>query len=147
MRRGGCPKVSLLVSLDWARPQARMSVTAVYDLVRRLARRLDLHLVVDNYGTHKHPEVREWLAAHPRFHMHFTPTSGSWLNLVERWFSSLTTRRIRRGVFRSVRELERAIREYITLNNQDPRPFVWTKTAPQILRKIRLCKDELASGH
>jgi transposase len=114
---------------------------------RETPRRRELHLVVDNYGTHKHPEVRAWLRDHPRFHIHFTPTSGSWLNLVERWFSLLTTRRIRRGVFRSVRELERAIREYIAVNNEDPTPFVWTKGARQILRKVRLCKEALASGH
>src|SRR6266852_5038121 len=97
---------------------------------------LEVHLILDNYGTHKTAIIRTWLAKRPRFHVHFTPTYGSWLNLVERWFAELTNKRIRRGVFRSVKELETAIREYIEIHNQDPTPFVWTRTADQILASI-----------
>ena len=97
---------------------------------------LDVHIIVDNYGTHKTALIRKWFAKRPRFHIHFTPTYGSWINLVERWFAELTNKRIRRGVFRSVKELEAAIREYIDVHNEDPKPFVWTKTADQILASI-----------
>lgn len=97
---------------------------------------LDVHIVMDNYGTHKTAIVRKWFAKRPRFHVHFTPTYGSWLNLVERWFAEITNKRIRRGIFRSVKELESAIREYIGIHNEDPRPFVWTRTADQILASI-----------
>jgi len=97
---------------------------------------LDVHIIVDNYGTHKTAIIRKWFAKRPRFHVHFTPTYGSWINLVERWFDELTNKRIRRGVFRSVQELEAAIREYIDVHNEDPKPFVWTKTADQILASI-----------
>ena len=97
---------------------------------------LDVHIIVDNYGTHKTALIRNWFAKRPRFHVHFTPTYGSWINLVERWFAELTNKRIRRGVFRSVKELETAIREYIDVHNEDPKPFVWTKTADQILASI-----------
>jgi len=97
---------------------------------------LDVHIVLDNYGTHKTALIRKWFAKRPRFHLHFTPTYGSWINLVERWFAEITNRRIRRGVFRSVRELEAAIREYIDVHNEAPKPFVWTRTADQILASI-----------
>ena len=97
---------------------------------------LDVHIIVDNYGTHKTALIRKWFAKRQRFHVHFTPTYGSWINLVERWFAELTNKRIRRGVFRSVKELEAAIREYIDVHNEDPKPFVWTKTADQILASI-----------
>jgi transposase len=97
---------------------------------------LDVHIIVDNYGTHKTAIIRKWFAKRPRFHVHFTPTYGSWINLVERWFAELTNKRIRRGVFRSVKDLEAAIREYIDVHNEDPKPFVWTKTADQILASI-----------
>jgi transposase len=96
---------------------------------------LDVFIIVDNYGTHKTAIIRKWFAQRPRFHVHFTPTYGSWI-LVERWFAELTNKRIRRGVFRSVQELEVAIREYIDVHNEDPKPFVWTKTADQILASI-----------
>ena len=100
--------------------------------LRRLDREfppeLDLHLILDNYGTHKHPQVKNWLAKHRRFQLHFTPTSSSWLNLVERWFGKLTDKRIRRGTFYSVKQLERAIQEYLAENNRQPKPFVWTAT-------------------
>lgn len=107
---------------------------------------LQIHLIMDNYGTHKTALIRKWLAKRPRFYVHFTPTYGSWLNLVERWFAELTNKRIRRGVFRSVKELETAIREYIDVHNETPRPFVWTRTADQILDSIaRYAQRTLAS--
>jgi putative transposase len=91
---------------------------------------------MDNYGTHKTPLIRAWFAKRPQFHMHFTPTYGSWLNLVERWFAELTNKQLRRGVHRSVRALEGAIRAFITAHNEDGKPFVWTKTADEILASI-----------
>lgn len=97
---------------------------------------LEVHLILDNYGTHKTALIRNWFAKRPRFHLHFTPTYSSWINLVERWFAEITNKRIRRGAFRSVRELEAAIREYIDVHNENPKPFVWTKTADQILSSI-----------
>jgi transposase len=97
---------------------------------------LDVHIIVDNYGTHKSAIIRKWFAKRPRFHVHFTPTYGSWINLVERWFAELTNKRIRRGVFRSVKDLEAAIRQYIEVHNENPKPFTWTKTADQILASI-----------
>src|SRR5438128_4733027 len=97
---------------------------------------LEAHIIVDNYGTHKTALIRKWFAKRPRFHVHFTPTYGSWMNLVERWFAEITNKRIRRGVFRSLKELEAAIREYIEVHNENPKPFVWTKTADQILASI-----------
>ena len=97
---------------------------------------LDVHLICDNYGTHKSPPIANWLAAHPRFHMHFTPTYSSWLNQVERWFALLTDKQLRRGVHTSVYALEKDIREWITNWNQDPRPFTWTKTADDILERL-----------
>lgn len=107
---------------------------------------LDVHLILDNYGTHKTAVIRKWLLKRPRFHVHFTPTYGSWLNLVERWFAELTNKRIRRGVFRSVRELESAIREYIDFHNEAPKPFVWTRTADEILDSLaRYARRTLAS--
>jgi transposase len=97
---------------------------------------LDLHLICDNYATHKTPAVKTWLAAHPRFHLHFTPTSGSWLNLVERWFGELTNRKLRRNTHRSVKELETDVNAWIAAWNDDPKPFVWVKTADEILDNL-----------
>jgi transposase len=97
---------------------------------------LDVHLVLDNYGTHNHPNVRAWLVKHPRFHLHFTPTSSSWLNLVERWFRELTDRAIRRGVFPSVDHLIAAIDDYLDAHNIDPKPFTWTASAASIIEKV-----------
>jgi transposase len=97
---------------------------------------LDLHLICDNYGTHKTPEIKKWLASHPRFQLHFTPTSGSWLNLVERWFGELTNRKLRRSTHRSVKELETDVEAWIETWNDDPKPFVWTKTADEILDSL-----------
>lgn len=104
---------------------------------------LDLHLIADNYATHKHPKVQAWLARRPRFHMHFIPTSSSWLNLVERFFREIITKRIRRGVFRSVEQLEQAIHAYLAAHNADPKPFVWTATLAQILPKILRAHETL----
>jgi len=116
---------------------------------------LDVHMVLDNYGTHKTALVRRWMAKRPRFlltpvnwHMHFTPTSSSWLNLVERWFAELTQKQLRRGVHRSTRELEEAIYSYMKASNENLRPFKWTKTADEILANLaRFCKRTLESGH
>ncbi len=98
---------------------------------------LQVHLILDNYATHKHPNVKTWLAKHPRFHLHFTPTSSSWLNMVERWFGKLDDKATRRGVFQSVPDLITAIETYLTTNNTNPKPFIWTATAEQILTKVR----------
>ncbi|KAB7752376.1 IS630 family transposase, partial [Mycolicibacterium mucogenicum] len=97
---------------------------------------LDVHLICDNYSTHKSPTVTKWLAAHPRFHMHFTPTYSSWLNQVERWFGLLTDQKLRRGVHRSIQALEKDIREWIADWNDNPRPFNWTKTADEIFERL-----------
>jgi transposase len=99
-------------------------------------RDLDVHLIMDNYGTHKTPLILNWFAKRPRFHVHFTPTYGSWLNLVERWFAELTNKQLRRAVHRSVAQLKAAIREFIDAHHADPKPFVWTKSADQILDSI-----------
>jgi transposase len=107
---------------------------------------LDIHLVLDNYGTHKHPSVRKWLAARPRYHLHFTPTSSSWLNQIERWFADITRKRIRRGTFRSVRDLIKAIQDYIRLYNQNPQPFHWVASASRIMRKVRKYKQTSDTG-
>ena len=115
---------------------------------REVPDHLDVHLVLDNSSTHKTPAIKRWLAAHPRFHLHFTPTSSSWLNLVERWFGELTSKLLKRGAHRSVRELNAAIRAWIKTWNDDPRPFVWTKTAEQILESLaRYCQRINQSGH
>ena len=102
-----------------------------------------LHLIVDNYATHKHPRVMSWLKRHPRFHMHFTPTSASWLNMVERWFRDLTGKRLKRGVFTSVAQLIAAIEQYIRTMNQSPKPFIWTAKASDILEKVKLARASL----
>ena len=117
----------------------------------RFLRRLDhefpgttpLHLVMDNYGTHKHPNVKAWMKKHPRFIPHFVPTSSSWLNLVERWFGELTSKRIRRGSFASVQELRNAISEFLTNWNENPKPFVWTATVESIQQKLARCRQTL----
>jgi transposase len=109
---------------------------------------LDVHLILDNYGTHKTPLIHRWLARRPRFHLHFTPTSASWLNLVERWFAQLTDKQIKRGVHRSTRALESAILAYIDHGNTTPKPFVWTKTADEILASVaRFCHRISGTGH
>ena len=108
---------------------------------------LVLHLIVDNYGTHKHPAVKRWLKRHPRLHLHFTPTSSSWLNLVERWFRDLTDKRIRRDSFDSVPDLIATIEDYIMKSNQNPQVFVWTASVEKILAKIAKCKEALDALH
>ena len=114
---------------------------------REVPLELDIHMILDNYGTHNHPNVKTWLAKRPRFHLHFTPTSSSWLNLVERWFGEITRKRIRRGVFRSVPELVAAIDDFIKVNNENPKPFVWTKKVDEILEKVSHCKAVLGTLH
>lgn len=108
---------------------------------------LDIHCIMDNYGTHKHPKVQTWLSKHPRFHFHFIPTSSSWLNLVERWFGEITRKRIRRGAFQSVDQLVKTIEDYIAHNNAAPKPFVWTKNADEIIEKVSRCKAMLETLH
>ena len=106
---------------------------------------LDLHLIVDNYGTHKHPRVKSWLRRHSRFHLHFITTSSSWLNMIERWFREITDKRIRRGTFKSVPDLIAAIMDYLENHNQNPRVFVWSAPADKILTKIAICKEALVT--
>ena len=108
---------------------------------------LDLHLIVDNYATHKHPRVKAWIGRHPRFHIHFIPTSSSWLNLVERWFREITDKRIRRGSFHNVAELIAAIEDYLKCHNQNPRVFTWKASADSIMTKIAKCKEALGTVH
>ena len=110
-------------------------------------KRLAVHLIADNYATHKHPKVQAWLKRHPRFHMHFTPTSASWLNQVERFFGLITEDRIHCGVFKSVAELETAIQQYLDQHNADPKPFVWTASATSILEKVARGRQTLESLH
>ena len=109
---------------------------------------LEIHLIVDNYGTHKTALITRWLLRHPRFHLHFTPTYSSWINQVERWFAGLSEKQIKRGSHRSTRELEKAIRGYIAVSNEHPKPFVWVKTADEILASVRrFCERTSVSGH
>ncbi len=113
---------------------------------REVPQELDVHLILDNYATHKTPAIKRWLARNPRFHLHFTPTYASWLNLVERWFAEITNRRIRRGSFRSTQALESAIRDYVENNNENPKPFIWTKTADDILQSIAAYCNEISDS-
>jgi transposase len=106
-----------------------------------------LHLILDNYATHKHPKVQKWLTKHPRFHLHFTPTSASWLNMVERFFRDLTVNRLRRGAFHSVPELVAALEKYIAQHNQEPKPFIWTAKAKDILAKVARARQKLPQKH
>jgi len=105
-----------------------------------------IHLIADNYATHKHPKVQRWLARHPRFHIYFTPTSSSWLNMVERFFRDITQNRIRRGIVRAVEELIMAIGAYIDQHNDNPKPFVWTAKAADILEKVKRARKALDIG-
>ncbi len=116
-------------------------------LDRETPQRFDIHMVLDNYQTHKHPEVCRWLKDHTRFHFHFIPTSSSWLNLVERWLAELTNKAIRRGAFPSVRSLEQTIHHYVQHNNDNPQPFVWTASAEEIIRKVNRGKVKLETLH
>src|SRR3954467_8641432 len=115
-------------------------------LDRQTPKEKEIHLIADNYATHKHPKVREWLARHPRFHVHFTPTSASWLNMVERFFRDLTHNQLRRGSFDSVEELISAVEEYLAQHNADPAPFIWTKSARDILEKVTRARQSLHKG-
>jgi transposase len=108
---------------------------------------LDLHVIADNYATHKHPRVTSWIKRHPRFHLHFIPTSSSWANMVERWFREITDKRIRRGVFKNVPELICAIREYLDNHNQNPKIFKWTASVEQIVAKVAKCKEAFETLH
>jgi transposase len=109
---------------------------------------LNLHLILDNYNTHKVLAVKRWLVRRPRIHLHFTPTYSSWINLVERWFATLTEKKIRRAAHKSVRRLEDDLKRYIEINNKNPKPFVWTKTADEILAAVaRFCKRTSSAGH
>jgi len=117
-------------------------------LDRDIPAELDVHLICDNYGTHKTPAVKRWLDLHPRFHMHFTPTYSSWLNQVERWFGLLTDKKLRRGAHRSIQALENDIRDWITTWNQNPRPFAWTKSADEILDRLNSYLQRIpGAGH
>lgn len=116
-------------------------------LDREFPKELDLHLIVDNYGTHTHDNVKNWLAKHPRFHLHFTPTSASWLNLMERWFAELTTKRIRRGTFPSVKALIKNIEEFVARYNNNPQPYVWTASAQEIIDTVNRCKAVFETEH
>lgn len=107
---------------------------------------LEIHLVLDNYGSHKHPEVKKWLADRPQYHVHFTPTSSSWLNQVERWFAEITRKRIRRGTFRNVRDLTKAIGDYVRQYNRNPQPFHWVASASKIIRKVKKYKETLETA-
>lgn len=130
------------------RHRAKEFLRFLQTIDQNVPKTLDVHLVMDNYGTHKTPAVKRWFARHPRFHVHFTPTSSSWLNQLERWFADLTTRQIRRGTHRSTVELETAIRDYLTTHNKNPKPFVWTKSADEILASLaRFCMRTSNSGH
>jgi transposase len=118
------------------------------DIDANVPKGFDIHLVMDNYGTHKVSEVQAWLARHPRYHVHFTPTSGSWLNLVERLFAEVTERCVRRGSYTAIRALERAMLDYLDQRNRHPKPFVWTADADLILGKVqRVCQRISNSGH
>ena len=143
-------KTGFVIGQCQPRHRAKEFIRFLRRIDRTIQKHLDLHLVVDNYGTHKTPEVEAWLARHPRFKLHFIPTSSSWLNLVERFFAEITGRRIRRGVFKSVAELETAIHDYLDRRNADPKPFVWTKSAATILEKEARAKaklDAIKSGY
>ena len=116
-------------------------------LDRETPAKLDLHLILDNYATHKTPAVKRWLKRHPRFHLHFIPTSASWLNMVERFFAEITRQRIRRGIFKSVPDLKAAIMDYLDHHNASPKPFIWTKSAGEILEKVARAKHAFESLH
>ena len=131
-----------------ARHRSREFRTFLTTIDAAVPKGLDLHVILDNYGTHKTPMIHRWLVKRPRFHLHFTPTGASWINLVECWFSILTDKQVRRGSHRSRRQLETAIQNYIHLTNEDAKPFVWTKTADEILASVaRFCQRTLDSRH
>jgi len=149
--------VTLFAALDYLggklchRTEARHTHVEWLRFLKQLDREtpgdLDLHLIVDNYATHKHEKVRAWLARRPRFHVHFTPTGSSWLNLVERFFADLTEDVIREGSFTGVRDLTRAIEAYLAQRNEAPRRYVWKADGESILRKVRHAREALAAQH
>ena len=153
-RHGTTTRFAALSTLDGTvigdcRPQHRHQefVRFLKRLDQQTPAERDLHLIVDNYATHKHPDVQRWLRRHPRFHLHFTPTSCSWLNLIERWFRNLTQQRLRRDSFHNVRELSQAMGDYIRGHNQNPRIFVWSAPVERILTKAAKCKEALDALH
>ena len=129
----------------YARHRHQEFVKFLQHLDEEFPANLKLHVIMDNYGTHKHPRVQSWLKRHPRFIPHFIPTSSSWLNLVERWFGELTSKRLRRGVFVSVNDLKGAIEEFLRAWNTEPKPFVWTATVDSIVEKLSRCRQTLES--
>lgn len=134
-------KAGTVLAECYARHRAEEFLKFLRKIDESVPKELDVHLILDNYSTHKTPLIRTWLLKRPRFHLHFTPTSSSWLNLVERWFGLLTERQLKRGVHRSTAELEAAIMGYVDVTNREPKPFVWTKTADQILESLaRYCE-------
>ena len=136
-------KTGVVIGECLPRHRAKEFIGFLKTIDKTVAKHLDLHLIVDNYGTHKTAEVKAWLAKHPRFHLHFIPTSSSWLNLVERFFAEITGKRIRRGVFTSVADLKKAIQDYLAKHNADPKPFKWTKTADKIIQKTTRARAKL----
>jgi len=141
-------KAGTIIGECHARHRSREFRTFLDTIEDSVPKDLDVHLILDNYQTHKTPEIQRWLVRHPRYHLHFTPTSASWLNLVERWFVELTEKQIRRGSHRSTHELKTAILRFVEGTNLDPKPFVWTKTADEILENLaRFCNRISNSGH
>ena len=134
-----------VVGQCYARHRHQEFVKFLQHLDEEFPSHLKLHVIMDNYGTHKHPRVQNWLKRHPRFVPHFIPTSSSWLNLVERWFGELTGKRLRRGVFVSVSDLKEAIDEFLKAWNTEPKPFVWTATVDSIVEKLSRCRQTLES--
>lgn len=134
-------KTGLVIGETHRRHRAKEFLAFLKTIEANVPQDLDVHLILDNYGTHKTPMIHRWLLRHPRFHLHFTPTGASWINLVESWFSVFTRKRLKRSAHRSTPALEQTIRDYLDSNNQNPKPFVWTKTADEILEKLGMfCK-------
>jgi transposase len=140
-------KVGKVIARCQARHRHQEFIGFLERIEHHTPRRMPIHLILDNYGTHKHPDVRQWFDKHPRYHLHFTPTSASWLNQVERWFAEITRKRIRRGTFRSVASLVHAINDYVRQSNANARPFIWTAEAETIIHKVRKYKRTSDTGH
>jgi len=136
-----------VIGATYARQRSREFRQFLDRIEASVPAQLEIHLILDNSSTHKSPPIRRWFIKRPRFHLHFTPTYASWLNLVERWFAALTTKQLRRGVHRSVRELIAAIREFIDVHNATGKPFVWTKTADEILASIARFAQRTLQAH
>lgn len=129
------------------RHRAKEFLSFLKEIDKKTSKKLELHLILDNYATHKTPLVQKWLSTHPRFHFHFTPTGSSWVNMVERFFSELTSKAVRRGVFHSVEELKNAIAAFVDKHNEDPKIYTWTKDADTIIAKVAECKEALVAEH